>query len=964
MEKPMKFPVTQGKFQDTAMLEDELQTLATDKPETFGKLSRHVASKSNVEGPYSIGLALSGGGIRSATVSLGIMQKLAKAGLLQHVDYLSTVSGGGYIGSALTWWLRKRGNQESAYDTGANFPFGTVDPKLPEQPQAATLTPLQFLRSNGNYLAPGNGISFWSGLAVVLRAIFLNLMIWIPVVALLMLVLFALGRLPFIKGLPFMVRMIAPGSLETVADAVGSSGNIELNQTIPPAFLLLILIAFVLLGLFLLGSLSHSLLSWTDRSERGPTDAQQQDSGALGTSSGSKWYSWLLVGLVGLIGIAVLVGTLLWIAPLFKPLFQGGGGRSMVGNPLPEILPSSPWIGLLLWTLAAGVTFVCLQLLNTSSSRKWLSNKNQTQVVYVLAALLVLVIAAMAASRIHASPWWRLGLALQFVFAVSFLVYAYYLVGLLIRHILRDQSIGKMGARTAEATPSLLQYHARRVFEWFFGGSIKNSLLLIAIGTLPLVNHYIGYRLGGTWAAVGLAITAAGQIWGRIAGHGKWTNIAIMVGAIVLSYGVLLLGYELSRTMIDGDSAMRAMLSAVIVIALIAGWFVNTNHIGLHRYYRDRLMEAFMPDDDQLQSELNHMACGANEFLLSEAWSGQGAKGPYHIVNANVVLSKSETRKYNLRAGDNFILSPLYMGSSATGWHKTIQSYNKDLTLASAMAISGAAANPRGAAGGRGITRNAAVAIIMSLLNIRLGYWIPNPANAKGKHVLPVRPNHFWPGGVYALARRGYTEDSKWLELSDGGHFENLAIYELVRRRCGLIIVSDGGQDIASSYADLVTAVQRIGSDFGATVHFDIKVKDKKTGKHECSSPAQMIAKSSNTDYPKGAEFADKGYVVGRIDYGDRGGNGYPRSGILLYLKSTLILDLAIRAKGYRGAHPEFPNQSTGDQFFDEEQFEAYREVGYRICEQMIDELELESLFHNGRPAIGKLRSNTVFKRT
>ena len=552
---------------------------------------------------------------------------------------------------------------------------------------------------------------------------------------------------------------------------------------------------------------------------------------------------------------------------------------------------------------------------------------------------------------------------LQFAFAISFLTYAYYLVGLLMRHILRDQAIGKMGARTADATPSLLQYHARRVFEWFFGGSIKNSLVLIAVGTLPLVNHYIGYKLGGTWAAAGLAITVAGQIWGRIAGHGKWTNIVIMIGAIVLSYGVLLLGYELSRTMIDGDFAVRAMLSAIIIIALIAGWFVNTNHIGLHRFYRDRLMEAFMPDDDQLHSELNHMACGANEFLLSEAWPGKSAKGPYHIVNANVVLSKSETRKYKLRAGDNFILSPLYMGSSATGWHKTAQSFNKDMTLASAMAISGAAANPRGAAGGRGITRNAAVAIIMSLLNVRLGYWIPNPVFAGRRPMLPVRPNHFWPGGFYAIARRGYTEDSKWLELADGGHFENLAIYELVRRRCGLIIVSDGGQDIASSYADLVTAVQRIGSDFGATVYFDMQVKDKKTGKFEKSSPAQMIAKSSNTDYPKGAEFADKGYVIGRIDYGDRGGNGYPKSGILLYLKSTLILDLAIRAKGYRGAHPEFPNQSTGDQFFDEEQFEAYREVGYRICEQMIDDLELQRLFRNGRPAIGTLNNNSAFRQ-
>src|SRR5262249_20363322 len=158
-------------------------------------------------------------------------------------------------------------------------------------------------------------------------------------------------------------------------------------------------------------------------------------------------------------------------------------------------------------------------------------------------------------------------------------------------------------------------------------------------------------------------------------------------------------------------------------------------------------------------------------------------------------------------------------------------------------------------AGGRGLTRSPFISLAMSLLNIRLGYWIPNPQYGVPSF-LTRRPNHFWPGGAYAATRSGYTEDAKWLEIADGGHFENLAIYELVRRRCGLVIVCDGGQDIASSYQDLVTAVQRIGQDFGATVQFDMQVR--KPGKHEfeSSSPAQMIASSKLTDYPKGAEFA------------------------------------------------------------------------------------------------------------
>jgi hypothetical protein len=141
-----------------------------------------------------------------------------------------------------------------------------------------------------------------------------------------------------------------------------------------------------------------------------------------------------------------------------------------------------------------------------------------------------------------------------------------------------------------------------------------------------------------------------------------------------------------------------------------------------------------------------------------------------------------------------------------------------------------------------------------------------------------------------------------------------------------------------------------------------MEVKEQGKNTFAGSSPAQMIADAKRTDYPKGAEFAEKGYFIGRIDYGQRGGKGWPETGILIYLKSALIRDLAIGAKGYRGANHEFPNESTGDQFFDEEQFEAYREVGYRICEQMISELDLAALFAGGPPPIARLRKNARFR--
>lgn len=914
------------------------------------------------EGPYMIGLALSGGGIRSATVSLGVMQKLADIGLLKHVDYLSTVSGGGYIGSALTWWLRgstpDNPTHQSPFDTGKKFPFTTLDPRLPESTHVDRrgLMVLRFLRSQGNYLIPGNGITLWSSIAIVLRAILLNLMIWIPVTALVMGVLYALGYLPGIRGLPYAVQMAAPGTLETTAEIVGTSQSLGANDTIPPMFLLMLVFAIGLAALFVMGSINHSLLSWT-----GLTETElRAGRGAQPPAERPAWYSWPAVGIAGLLDVLLVAVVLLSFMPVVKRLFANSDA--------PAAAPGSLWtslvIGLILWAIITLFTLLCFRFMGKKIRPPaiW-HDKTQKPVFLALGGLIGIAVAGYVLDCILAGSTipgvGRIGPFLLFLFAVAYLIFVNYLIGLLIRHLLRNEKMDDARQSPAPATQSLLQYRARRTFEWFYGRALSGMVVLIIIGTLPLVGHYIEYGLGGTWTALGLAFTLGGQLWSRVRGNSKLADIAIVAGAALFAYGVLLIGHRLAVTFMDGEVTMRALIAGAVIVAVVAGWFVNTNQIGLHRFYRDRLMEAFLPDNDALTRDTNAAATRANDFKLTDCWDPKRAKGPYQIINTNMVLAKSQDRKYRQRGGDNFILTPQFIGSNATEWYRTEASASSDMTLASAMAISGAAANPRGGAGGRGLTRSATVSLVMSLLNIRLGFWIPNPKRGDPR-MLFRRPNHFWPGGLYALTPRGYLETSKWLELADGGHFENLAVYELVRRRCGLIIVCDGGQDNASSYADLVTAVQRVGQDFGATVHFDMAVRNGR--KFEKCGPAQMIAKPTLTDYPKGAEFAEKGYFVARIDYGERGGNGWPKEGIVIYLKSALIRELAVGAKGYRGANPDFPNQTTGDQFFDEEQFEAYREVGFRICEQMVTELGLTRLFGNEPPSLDDLRQNSRYR--
>ena len=145
------------------------------------------------------------------------------------------------------------------------------------------------------------------------------------------------------------------------------------------------------------------------------------------------------------------------------------------------------------------------------------------------------------------------------------------------------------------------------------------------------------------------------------------------------------------------------------MLAVVTGHFVNVNLISVHRYYRDRLMEAFLPDPPAVSTNgaiVYTDVAEAADIGKLHAFADTDTHtptGPYHLVNTNVILVDSKEKHWRVRGGDSFVLSPLFCGSNATGWCNTQYLLGGDLTLATAMAISGAAANPY--AGG-GIFRN------------------------------------------------------------------------------------------------------------------------------------------------------------------------------------------------------------------------------------------------------------------
>ncbi|MEM1401480.1 MAG: hypothetical protein AAGF58_16445, partial [Pseudomonadota bacterium] len=469
------------------------------------------------------------------------------------------------------------------------------------------------------------------------------------------------------------------------------------------------------------------------------------------------------------------------------------------------------------------------------------------------------------------------------------------------------------------------------------------------------------------------------------------------LGAATFIYGAILLAYLIAWQYWEFHTGI--MVGFTIVAGFLA-WFVNINDVSLGRFYRDRLMETFMPDpeimapnpetDDgaALTQGMSPAAAAADQLRLVDLAPSDQAKtnkrpSPLHLVCCNVVAGTRDDAKAQRRFGDSFVLSELYCGSDTTQWRRTSQVARGNLRLATAMGISGAAANPRSGFAGTGPTTGPVVSFAMAMLSLRLGYWLRWDDRFGWFEKLNPFGNHISPGLLVALGRlfsaRWLTDEiTGFREITDGGHFENLGLYELVRRRCGLIVVCDGGQDPSASYASFTAAQRRIEEDFGARIEFDVEIDQhpsnaKKTDMR-LSGPQDIVMRTPETaSFPKDVEFAPRGYFLATIQYSqsrDRDPKAPgcrqqaamgPEKGLLIYLKSTMLDSLKATTKGYRGANEEFPFDPTSNQFFSSVQFEAYRDVGWAMTEQMLSETLLERLFDGDRPTIARLLNNYAF---
>lgn len=469
----------------------------------------------------------------------------------------------------------------------------------------------------------------------------------------------------------------------------------------------------------------------------------------------------------------------------------------------------------------------------------------------------------------------------------------------------------------------------QRKLRIFTGIIMKFGAVLIVVGTIPILHTVLEKHLSG-WvqeAMSGISLSGilavAGGSFNRKGGNEEkgGRSVLLSLGLLLLVYGLFIWFYHIS---LNHENLHWLWIAAIL--SLVLALAANINHVSMHRFYRNRLMHAYMPDKFTVRNpgSGDHTPEAIDigkpdKFLLTDLEKGE-TTAPYHIVNTNVMTIGSEDYRLSARGGDNFIFSPIYCGSDATSFIETQKYVGGRMNLATAFSISGAAVDPNSYA-----TRSRPLSFLMTLLNIRLGYWIENPLHIDKKWNIKIKNFYLRPMWYIYIFREmfgsGLTETQKQIHLSDGGHFENLALYELIRRKCRYIIASDAGADKTFGFGDLSKLIQMVRLDFGAKIEFDDLenlMPDKETGR----------AKSP--------------FVHGTIDYGkDEKGN--PVTGDIIYIKTTMIDGLGEDINAYHREHADYPDESTADQFFDEEQFEAYRELGFHSGMKLGDHFDSDN---------------------
>jgi choline dehydrogenase-like flavoprotein/cytochrome P450 len=850
------------KAADTILADSTAYPKALELAEAAAIRARRVAAGlENVE-PASgrpekqVGLALSGGGIRSATFCLGVLQALAERGRLRDIDFLSTVSGGGYIGGFLGRLFTRLG--------------GDVNDKVERVQKLLANTgsaEIWWLRKNADYIASAGHADVETNLAILLRNLF---SVHIVVGG----VLFALFGV-----LRWLSDFLAP-KLALPTWQVGAI-NVSFWWCVPVALLLFVVVPLAV-GYWL-------------------------------TPSAGKRYP--------------ILPLLLWIALLAGAVY----GLALPGAAL--------WSGLALGAL--------LLAWPVQEVTRWRVASEDRKAAPVAPE-------SVAADRAPDS-----------------------VPNALVRNrVTRALGVALLGLAASLVWVALDSFAA--------AAATTPKSLWAMVGSAPVV---VILRIAAVeWLKSSSGGAAAEQAY-------AWGRKAIVAGLAFLLALVLVFFIDVLVHFAFKDNPARgawATMTALIASLVIGRWSGFLNLSSLQQAYGQKLIRTFLgatndgrvhPSGDPTPVEIP----SADDDVYFDEYHPERNGGPLHLINTCVndtVASDSGRelpgdkglpmcvgpsgvsvgRKYHAlwqpREGlhmDETVVRPLPVAPDPNAFHVLGRRDNKEtrverLRLGQWMAISGAAV-----ATGTGRFTTIPQALLLGLLNIRLGYWWDSGIPARKR---PDRyPPNPWrrikslPGSAFRMQAtllnewRGYfpgPAESLWY-VTDGGHFDNTGLYELIRRRLPFIVAIDGGQDESYELDDLAMLTRQVRLDFVAEIEWLNSTQSGRDGRRDWATVPEWIrsffepnAVGSLTDLKRGSTHCS---ALARITYSD----DRSRETWLLLVKANLAPPLPVDVRNYAAQHPSFPNESTANQFFKDDQWESYRALGQSAGRMVFRDLERTS---------------------